>query len=133
MNIKQAIITRNHKAHDNSFVNDCGIDYRGPRKNYERAYTKEQIDYLFSNGLLEKYEPCGAFWEYSGMGEYWQFTDKGRRWRNWYVCSFWQWVFFHGFLHRLKLYASFITPFSAQFLATYMNGVSHTATMNFRT
>ena len=60
----------------------------------------EQIDYLFSRGLLEKYEPCGAFWEYSGMGEYWQFTDKGRRWRNWYVCSFWQWVFFHG----LKLY-----------------------------
>ena len=100
MNIKQAIITRNHKAHDNSFVNDCDIDYRGPRKNYERAYAKEQIDYLFSHGLLEKYEPCGAFWEYSGMGEYWQFTDKGRRWRNWYVCSFWQWVFFHG----LKLY-----------------------------
>ena len=89
MNIKQAIITRNHKAHDNSFFNDCDIDYRGPRKNYERAYTKEQIDYLFFHSLLEKYEPCGAFWEYSGMGEYWQFTNKGRFWRIWYTTPLW--------------------------------------------
>ena len=36
MNIKKAIIKRNHKANDNSFVNDCDIDYSGNRKNYER-------------------------------------------------------------------------------------------------
>ena len=104
MNNKIALIAKGEKVHGGSLMNrGIGIDYRGPKENYEKAYTKDQLEYLFSHGLLEKYEPCGASWERPWMGEYWQFTDKGKKLRIWYASTYWEYLYYHVFqLFRLK-------------------------------
>ena len=105
MNNKIALIAKGEKVHGGSLMNrGTGIDYRGPKENYEKAYTKDQLEYLFSHGLLEKYEPCGASWERPWMGEYWQFTDKGKELRIWYASTYWEYLYYHVFhLHKLYL------------------------------
>jgi hypothetical protein len=104
MNNKIALIAKGEKPHDGSLM--CyrpRIDYRARRENYEKAYTKDQLEYLFSHGLLEKYEPCNASWEYPGMGEYWQFTDKGKKLRNWYTSTYWDYLYYYVFhLYKVK-------------------------------
>ena len=104
MNNKIALIAKGEKVHGGFLMNrGTGIDYRGPRENYEKAYTEDQISYLFSHGLLEKYEPSGASWERPWMGEYWQFTDKGKKLRIWYVSTYWEYLYYHVFhLYNIK-------------------------------
>lgn len=98
MNNKLAILAKGEMPHDGTLMGHfLGIDYRGPKENYVKAYTTEQLDYLFTNGLLEKYEPCGASWERPWMGEYWQFTDKGKKLRIWYASTYWQYLYYHVF------------------------------------
>ena len=104
MTTKEAIITKKGKLHGGYVANSGDyIDYRNPRRNYEEAYTKEQIEYLFSHGLLQKYEPCGASWERPYMGEYWEFTDKGIKLREWYTSTFGEYLYYHIFqIFKLK-------------------------------
>lgn len=104
MNNKIALIAKGEKVHGGFIMNrGTGIDYRGPRENYEKAYTKDQIGYLFYHGLLEEYIPCGASWERPGMGEYWQFTEKGKRLRIWYASTYWEYIYYHVFhLYNIK-------------------------------
>ena len=103
MNVKQAILAKDEKAHSGTLMSlSKGIDYRGPKENYIKAYTTEQLDYLFSHGLLEKYEFCGECWERPWMGEYWQWTDKGKKLRIWYASTYWQYIYY-DLLHLYKL------------------------------
>lgn len=94
MSIKQAILAKGEKAHQ--LILTSPIDYRGFVECYKDAYTQEQIDYLFENGLLEEYNKCGAKWE-NRYKDYWQFTDKGKRWRIWYTTPFWQFIKYYVF------------------------------------
>ena len=64
------------------------VEFRAQVENFRRFYTNDQLNYLFANGMLEKYEKTGAYWE-SPYHEYWQFTNKGKRWRIWYTTSLW--------------------------------------------
>lgn len=87
MTIKQAIL--NEKEYNNITPRILpSVEFRAPVRNYKEFYTKEQIDYLWSNGMLEKYHKCGATWE-RDWEEYWQFTNKGRFWRIWCTTPLW--------------------------------------------
>lgn len=103
MNTIHAILAKNEKLHGGFVMND--IDYRAPRSRYEEAYSKEQIEYLFKNNLLQKYEPCGACWEYPGMEEYWEFTKRGIMMRKWCTHTIKEYLYYEVFhLYNIKLY-----------------------------
>lgn len=85
MKRKDAFLTKFEKS---SVVTGfaLSVDFRAPKENYIKSYTKEQLDYLFSNGYLEEYEKVGERWENSDE-TYWQWTKSGKRWRIWYTNS----------------------------------------------
>ena len=87
MTIKEAIINEFELKN----ITPCilpNVEFRAPVRNYKEFYTTEQLEYLWTHGMLEKYEKTGATWE-NPYEDYWQFTNKGHRWRIWYTTDLW--------------------------------------------
>jgi len=97
------ITNDNEKKHKYSVM--APVDWRGPKERYEEFYTKEQLDYLFSHGLIQEYTPTGASWERPWMkkGDYYEFTDYGKKLRTWYASSLKDYLYYNVFqLWRIK-------------------------------
>ena len=103
--IRKNILNEKEQNGNYSFMAD--VDYRAPRRRYEEFYTKEQLKFLFENGLIQEYTPVGAPWEKSGMkkGDYYEFTNKGIRLREWYTSSLKNYLYYNVFhLYMIRIW-----------------------------
>lgn len=90
MRLKEAILAKGEKPH-NFASTQIGIDFRGYADNYKKAYTNEQLEWLWNCGMLEKSQPDERFHE-NVYREYWQWTKRGRFFRVWFTTTFWDYV-----------------------------------------
>lgn len=103
--IKNAILNEKEQNGKRSVI--APIDYRARKDEYEKFYTKEQLDYLFKHNIIQEYEPVGAIWEQIGIqkGDYYEFTDKGKRLRTWYTSSLKDYLYYNIFhLYMIPIY-----------------------------
>lgn len=80
MNRKQA-----HQRKIFSFYN------RHEVKQWGEDYTAEQLKWLWDNKHIEYDKPLYHLGENDNQ-KYIKFTKKGQRWRNWYSCSFKEYI-----------------------------------------
>ena len=103
--IRDAIL--NEKEQNGEYSVMAPVDYRARKDVYEKFYTKDQLDYLFSHGLIREYTPTGAFWERPWMkkGDYYEFTDYGKKLRTWYASSLKDYLYYNVLhLYNIRIY-----------------------------
>lgn len=104
-NIKNAIL--NEKERNGKYSIMAPIDYRARKYEYEKFYTKEQLNYLFEHNIIQEYEPVGANWEHTGIkrGDYYEFTNYGKKLRIWYATSLKDYLYYYVFhLYNIPIY-----------------------------
>jgi len=81
MNRKQAHQRKNRYSYYN----------RNSSTQWADDYTAEQLKWLWDNKHIEFSNPLYDLGETDNQ-KYIKFTKKGRRWRNWYSCSFKEYI-----------------------------------------
>lgn len=98
--IKKNILSKSEYNGNHAIM--AQVDWRNADYVYYDFYTDEQLKYLFSHGLLQKYVKTGAAWE-RPHNEYFEFTDKGKALRKWYNrTSIWRYFYYKFNIFKLK-------------------------------